>query len=604
MEITPPGDARPASAWDQELVREVVDRQFGPGCGAVVLPEGHYALMNKAPALDRMDEVIVDGSVVGTLRYDLGKGWTFLARMPAAKAMQAVITRGVVMADDGALRPILGGSNLLAPGVVSRSEGISIGNEVIVVDRQGRAFASGTARMGSADMTAGAKGMAVKVRWSEAPEDLRPLKAVAGWAETLEANRPEMDRKVTEAVKFMHRVMSENAGLPAVISFSGGKDSLATLLLGLRTGLKLPILYLDTGLEFPETQQHVHDVARRHDLKLILEEAPREAFEEGLRIFGPPGRDYRWCCKTNKLGPTVRAIATNFPGGVLSFIGQRRYESESRASKPRVWQNPWTPGQIGASPIQNWTALHVWLLIMGDGEPYNPWYDRGLDRIGCIMCPASDLAELKVVESSCGNYREWSDKLHEYASRRGLPPSWVELGMWRWRKVPPSITQELDRVGISVRAEKEVEDTSAENLRLFLQGGASPCTMGYSIEGAFNRPLHLDRVANVLNMLGEVMVNEEEGWVMVDNVTIFDAGALIAKDGDAERLKEKVERVRRTVVKAEECVGCGVCTGRCIEGALSLVLGRVQVDVASCVHCRRCMEPCPAITFGDSAFDF
>jgi phosphoadenosine phosphosulfate reductase len=604
MEITPPGDARPASPWDVRLVREVVDRQFGPGCGAAVLPEGHFALMNKAPALDRMDEVMVDGTVTGTLRYDLGKGWTFLARMPAAKAMQAIASRAVVTADDGAIKPILDGSNLLAPGVVSRSEGISVGDEVLVVDRQGRAFASGIARMCSEEMKMGAKGMAVKVRWMEAPEDAPASKAASGWTEVLEANRPEMDRKITEAVKFMHRIMNENNGLPAVVSFSGGKDSLATLLLGLRTGVKLPILYLDTGLEFPETLQHVHDVARRHDLRLILEEAPREAFEEGFRVFGPPGRDYRWCCKTNKLGPTVRAIAKNFPEGVLSFIGQRRYESESRAAKPRVWQNPWTPGQIGASPIQNWTALHVWLLIIGDGEPYNPWYDRGLDRIGCIMCPASDLAELKVVEDGCASYREWSEKLHGHASSRGLPTSWVELGMWRWKKVPPSIIQEVDRAGFSVRASRDAEEGSAENLKLFLQGGVSPCTMGYSIEGAFNRPLHLDRVANVLNMLGEVTVNEEEGWVMVDNVTIFDAGALIAKDADAEKLKEKVEGVRRTVVKAEECVGCGVCTGRCIEGALSLVLGRVHVNVASCIHCGRCMEPCPAITFGDSAFDF
>ncbi len=604
MEITPPGDARPASPRDLKLVREIVDRQFGEGCGAAVLPEGHFSLMNKAPALDRMDEVIVDGSVIGTLRYDLGKGWTFLARMPAAKAMQAVASRAVVMADDGALKPILGGSNLLAPGVVSRSEGISVGDEVLVVDRQRRAFASGTARMSSEEMVEGAKGMAVKVRWSEAPGIVPPSRGTSGWSETLEANRPEMERKIAEAVKFMHRVMNENAGLPAVVSFSGGKDSLATLLLGLRTDVKLPILYLDTGLEFPETLQHVHDVARRHDLRLILEEAPRGAFEEGFRVFGPPGRDYRWCCKTNKLGPTVRAIAANFPEGVLSFIGQRRYESESRAAKPRVWKNPWTPGQIGASPIQNWTALHVWLLIVGDGEPYNPWYDRGLDRIGCLMCPASDLAELKVVESGCGIYGEWSAKLHDYASSKGLPASWVELGMWRWKRVPPSITQELERVGISIKADKGEEERSSENLKLFLQGGASPCTMGYSIEGAFNRPLRLDRVANVLNLLGEVTVNEDEGWVMVDNVTIFDAGALSAKDADADRLKEKVERVRRTVVKAEECVGCGVCTGRCIEGALSLVLGRVQVDVASCIHCRRCMEPCPAITFGDSAFDF
>ena len=77
--------------------------------------------------------------------------------------------------------------------------------------------------------------MAVKVRWSEAPEELRPPKAVAGWAEILEANARN-GPKVYEAVMFVHR-HERNAGLPAVVSFSGGKDSLASLLLRLRTGL-------------------------------------------------------------------------------------------------------------------------------------------------------------------------------------------------------------------------------------------------------------------------------------------------------------------------------------------------------------------------------
>lgn len=603
MEITPPGDARPASAHDVTHARTVIDRQFGPGCGSAVLKDGHFALMNKAPALDRMDEIIVDGKVAGTLRYDIGQGWTFLARMSAAKAMQGIISKGIVVADDGAVKPVLGGSNLLAPGVVSCSEGIGIGDEVVVVDRQGRAFAAGLARMSSEDLVPGAKGMAVKVRWLEAPEDAVTGRTVSAWPEVLEANRPEMEKKIDEAVRFMHRVMREH-DLPAVVSFSGGKDSLATFLLGLRTGVRMPVFYIDTGLEFPQTVQHVKELAERHGSDLIVEEAPREAFEEGFRVFGPPGRDYRWCCKTNKLGPTVRAIGKHFPAGVPSFIGQRRYESESRASKPRVWSNPWTPGQVGASPIQNWTALHVWLLIMGDGEPYNPWYDRGLDRIGCFLCPASDLAELKLVEAGSEGYRRWNAALLEYAKSRGLPPEWVESGMWRWRAVPPSIRQELEKAGISVQAEKRKEDTPAGNLRLYLRSGVSPCTMGYSIEGAFDRPLHLDRAANVLNMIGDVTINEEEGWIAVDGVTVFEEGALIGKDRDAEKLKEKVERVRRSVVKAEECVGCGVCTGRCNEGALRLELGRICVEVSKCVHCGRCMDPCPAITFGDSAFDF
>jgi phosphoadenosine phosphosulfate reductase len=90
----------------------------------------------------------------------------------------------------------------------------------------------------------------------------------------------------------------------------------------------------------------------------------------------------------------------------------------------------------------------------------------------------------------------------------------------------------------------------------------------------------------------------------VDGVTVFDEGVLTAKDTDADKLIKKVERERRAVVKAEECVGCGVCTGRCSEGALRLELGRVHVVIDRCVHCGLCVEPCPAITFGDSAFDF
>jgi phosphoadenosine phosphosulfate reductase len=604
MEITPPGDARPASAHDIALARSIIDRQFGEGCGRAAVPDGHFTVMNKAPALDRMDELIIDGKVAGTLRYDLDRGWVFLTRMCGAKAIQSVASKGIVVADPGAIKPILSGSNLLAPGVLRSSEGIKVGDEVLVVDDRGRAFAAGMARMSHEEMAPHAKGMAVKVRWFEEPEDSRSPMPGSGWPEVIEANRPEMERKVAEATNFILRIRDEQK-LPAIVSFSGGKDSLATLLLCLKAGLRLPVFYVDTGLEFPETARHVEDIARRHDLELIMEYAPREAFREGLKVFGPPGRDYRWCCKTNKLGPTVRAIVKHFPDGVLSFIGQRRYESESRAAKPRVWRNPWTPGQVGASPIQNWTAMHVWILIMSEGEPYNPWYDRGLDRIGCYLCPASDLAELKLVAASSDIFREWEENLRTYAASRGLPPEWVEYGLWRWRMVPPSIRQELDRVGISVKATApKPENTPAENLRLFIQKGVSPCTMGFSIEGAFNRPLHLDRVANVLNMIGEVEVNKEEGWCSVDGVTVFDAGALMGKGPDAEKLKEKVERVRRTVVKAEECVCCGVCIARCFEGALSIEPGRVRVDDARCAHCGRCLEPCPAITFGDSAFDF
>ncbi len=75
VEMTPPGDARPAFRHDIEFVRKYVDLQFGEGSGEALMPDGSVYLFNKVPALDRMDEVIADGEVIVTMRYDLGLGW-------------------------------------------------------------------------------------------------------------------------------------------------------------------------------------------------------------------------------------------------------------------------------------------------------------------------------------------------------------------------------------------------------------------------------------------------------------------------------------------------------------------------------------------------
>ncbi len=607
VEMTPPGDARPAFEHDVDFIRSLLDAQFGSGSGQRVIPDGKIVLMSKVPGVDRMEEVVLDGEVLGTLRYDLGVGSRFIMRVPAARRLQGSMGKGMVMVDDGAVTPILTSHNLMAPGVLQAFEGIEKGDEVIMIDRSGKALATGVARMGSTEMMLNGKGVAVKTRWAEAVQDFDPRHGKEDWDMVLEANATTMQARIGEAVEFIKNIRSEN-DIPAVVSFSGGKDSLACLLLTRDAGLDLPVFFIDTGLEFPETVTYVHQVAKHYGLDLIVEKAPENAFFGNLEYFGPPGRDYRWCCKTNKLGPTVRAIMRHFPQGVLSFIGQRRYESEQRADKPRVWRNPWTPGQIGASPIQNWTALHVWIYIFMRDAPFNPWYTKGLDRIGCFLCPASDMAELVNVASQSDGLRRWNVYLEEYSESKRLPKEWVRLGLWRWKRLPPSIKEELVRNGVNVedlmRRKGAPVEGGQERLKLHMQEGFSPCIAGYSIEGAFNRELDMKRVANVLNMAGEVTTNESEGWCSIPGITMFQEGVIIAKGKDQEKIREKIDMVRRLVVKAEECVGCGVCVARCKEGALMLDRDRVEIEVGRCIHCGRCIDPCPAVSYGDTTFDF
>ena len=597
IELTPPGDARPAFPHDITMIKRLMDDDYGPGAGEALLPEGHIVILSKAPALDRMDEVVVDGDIVASVRYDMGRGWKAVLRMQGAYRLGSA-SRGWVVCDDGAVKFVQESKNLMAPGVLDADPGIEEGDEVVVVTSDRRVVSTGTARMSGPRMVAESKGVAVKTRWYR-PEEYRPSAAAHSWEQVVEANRAVMEKRAAEATGFIRNTIAKN-DLPAIVSFSGGKDSLCTLLLTLDAGVKLPVLFVDTGLELRETVEHVHDVCSRHGLTLIEEKAPADAFFGNLVYFGPPAKDYRWCCKTNKLGPTVGAITKNFPDGVLSFIGQRKYESEARNAKPRVWRNPWTPGQLGASPIQNWCAMHVWMYIFMKGEPYNVWYTRGLDRIGCFLCPASDLAEFGMIAGRSDRWDQWDAYLDKYMADHGLPPEWKEYGLWRWKNAPRSIREEVSKVTGKDVSELTRQTRTPETgpLTIKVQDGFSPCTMGYSVEAALSRPIDLDAVAPFCHALAWIVERDPDGeYINAGFMTIYREGSIISKanvEGDA---RQAIDHAFQVIVRAEQCVGCGLCAARCDPGALYMEDGKVRVHENECVFCRDCFGPCPSVNF-------
>ncbi|MDR1404185.1 MAG: phosphoadenosine phosphosulfate reductase family protein [Candidatus Methanoplasma sp.] len=601
IELTPPADARPAFGHDIEVIRTLADRDFGPGAGHALIPDGHLVLMSKAPSIDRMDEIIVDGAVVGAVRYDIGNGWKFISRMQGAMRIGKRLSKGYVVCDASAVRFVKESKNLMAPGVNYAHPGIRPGDEVIIVDPDMKVVASGYAKMSGGEM-AGSSGVAVKTRWYKTEEFL-DLETEHTWDDAVNANIKVIDRRAGEAAGFIKNTIERN-GLPAVVSFSGGKDSLACLLLTIDAGLRLPVLFIDTGLELTETVEHVHDTVRRHGLVLIEEKAPVDAFFGNLDFFGPPAKDFRWCCKTNKLGPTVSAVNRNFPEGVLSFIGQRKYESEARNAKPRVWRNPWTPGQIGASPIQNWSAMHVWLYIFSKKEPFNIWYTRGLDRIGCFLCPASDLSELSTISKESDRFPRWQEFLDRYAESNGLPAEWKDFGLWRWKNIPPSMCEEVKKAtgkDIPEFARKKVSgDMGAITMKV--QEGYSPCVIGYSVESALSRPIDLKKLKPFTHAIGwSVELDENSDILTADMVTFYGEGSIISKANVERDAKVRMDEAFQLVVRSEQCIGCGLCVARCAPGALYMKDGRAEIHEDDCIFCKDCFGPCPAVKFGSDA---
>jgi phosphoadenosine phosphosulfate reductase len=423
--VTPPGDARPAFRYDIDLVNRVFSDHFG----APLIPPGHIALLNKIPDPDRMEEVVVAGAVVGSIRYmPEKKAWEPIPRPEAAALLKP--TKRFVVVDDGTLPSLKGGASVLRPGLVSIDPSVCAGDEVFIFTRSGDCAGVGRAKVGAATAESMERGAIIRTRRNVRSE---VVPGAASWDDAVRANAIVLEKAEAAAVQFIREVTERNP-LPVNVSFSGGKDSLATLLVVMKAIGTVPILFADTGLEFPETYECVEKTIEHYGLTAIRCSGEKEFWETFARR-GPPAVDDRWCCGVCKLKPVKQAISDEW-GECLSFIGQRKYESFKRAMSNRVWRNSNVRNQLSAAPIQNWTAMHVWLYIFREKGPYNILYAQGLDRIGCFMCPSSDIAVLEGIGNKHpGLMQSWCNRLDEWRINHGLPPEWTTES--RWRKKDP-----------------------------------------------------------------------------------------------------------------------------------------------------------------------
>ena len=423
--ITPPGDVRPAFQADIDHINSIYIDQFG----VPLVPPGHLVLLNKVPDVDRMEEIIMGGAVVAAIRYIPDtKKWEILPRPDTL--LFATPTKRIVTADEGALQSIRNGSSLLAPGLIAIDDTVEPGDEVFMITPSGACAGVGRAKVSASEGREMERGQIVRTR------KLKPSVCTFGeatWEEAVEANEIILARVEEEAVGFSRNV-TEGNNLQPTVSYSGGKDSLATLLIVLKAIGPVPLLFTDTGLEFPETYENIDTICEHYGLEVIRTDCG-EAFAEKLREEGPPAVDLRWCCKVCKLLPVQGLIKERW-GEALSYIGQRKYESYSRMKSPRTWRNNIVKVQVSAAPIQHWTALHVFLYLFREKAPYNVLYERRIDRIGCYMCPSSDLASFEIIREQYPELMaKWDAVLRDWQQEHDLPEEWITTAAWRKRGI-------------------------------------------------------------------------------------------------------------------------------------------------------------------------
>ncbi|HDM23357.1 phosphoadenosine phosphosulfate reductase [archaeon] len=170
-----------------------------------------------------------------------------------------------------------------------------------------------------------------------------------------------------------------------IVPWSGGKDSTACLLLALKTFGKEKVtpIYVDTGVDFPQSPEYIEKISGRLGIKFEKVYAP---VKESLKEKGFPTHENRWCTvlKVEALYAKVREI-TEEDEQVLIVVGDRDSESRSRSLRPTTrLDQEFTI----VAPIRMWNTAITQLYILSNGIPLNPLYLQGFYRLGCYICPS------------------------------------------------------------------------------------------------------------------------------------------------------------------------------------------------------------------------
>jgi phosphoadenosine phosphosulfate reductase len=590
--LSPPADIRLCSSSARALLKKLFDHNYG---FSDFLDE-RIILLNKIAGIDRRDQVIMDGLHLATLWFDITDGKHKIDLEPfGAMLLAQKAKKNIVVCREHLLKGHLKGKWLKREQIESQPEDLAEGDNLII--KMGKFVGIGVVRK----RDDGSKSIRIKDVSQKSFELNGPVPSLE---DVINANSPHLKGLEKEAIRELKGYLSKTR-LPVNVSFSGGKDSLASLCLCKKIISGPEVLFINTHLEFPETLEYVREFCRAHKLKLHEIEGGSNFFEQ-TQNFGPPAKDFRWCCKTNKLGPMTSFIQEHYPKGCVTIEGRRIFESFNRAAIKAVERNPYVPNQTTLSPIRNWRALEVMLYIHMNKLALNPLYEQDFERIGCWPCPASMQSEFASLKDSHPRlHAQWTASLQDWAKERNLDQRYIDWGFWRWKKHPPKMVEMAHVHGIDLNMQakgmKEIEEISLQVIR-----GRSPCGLDYSIEAIFCAPqCHpFPIVAGALIMLGDVNYSEELGAANIrtkkGKVTAFADGHLmiIAPKAEAEEL---LQDVIETILRVQLCTRCKICEKNCHRGAIE-VKDAIAIDPEACNRCGKCAKGCIAMDRASKIF--
>jgi len=245
-------------------------------------------------------------------------------------------------------------------------------------------------------------------------------------------------RQNIEEIKEVYLKERVENNTPFLISFSGGKDSTALLILFFEALLELPeeyrkmknyLLFADTEMELPyytiyakKTLEKIKKFAEENSINIEIDTVTPELKNKFFNLIIGKGQllprsDFRWCTQRMKTKPMGDFLKNKFSSNkVISVNGARKEESENRKAslekfsiagkklktptkENSVWQ------KYGFSPLEDLGLRDVWYIIKHSKQSWVDFnaiqdiYRLGTDpnteideysleaRYGCWLCP-------------------------------------------------------------------------------------------------------------------------------------------------------------------------------------------------------------------------
>lgn len=225
----------------------------------------------------------------------------------------------------------------------------------------------------------------------------------------------DLEHKAIERIKMASEMSLHHYGQPLVCTYSGGKDSDVLLELFKRSGVPFETHNSHTTVDAPQTVYHIREKLYELELQGCNTEIEKPTYkgkpctmwtliqEKGM----PPWRRMRYCCSVLKeTGCANRYIATGVRWDESNSRKERQaYEANApkkqdairlsdeimlmndNSDKRRMMEHCHLKGKMIVNPIIDWTHRDVWEFIHSEHIAYNPLYEMGYKRVGCIGCP-------------------------------------------------------------------------------------------------------------------------------------------------------------------------------------------------------------------------